>query len=152
MLNQRRSLVPVIAGIAVGVFVAVVVWVYLFAQLAVFAPPRYPTFEAARSVAVKDTGKYRWPGTTIRARQVDGQHFVIERRWLGMRESVVRVEQEGSAWSVAEPELGPGRTVQEVLACLVPGAAVGWLVSKGLRRRSASRRERSGSAQVETGH
>lgn len=152
MLDQRRLLVPVIAGMAVGGFVAVAVWVYLFAQLAVFAPPRYPTFEAARRVAAKDTGKYRWPGTTIRVRQVDGQHFVIERRWLGMRESVVSVEQEGSAWSVAETELGPGRTAQEVLACVVPGAAVGWLVSHGLRRRSASRRERSESERVETGH
>lgn len=135
---------------AVGVFVAVVVWVYLFAQFEVFAPPRYPTFEAARPVATEETGKYRWPGSSIRVRQVDAQRFVVERRWLGMRESVVRVEQKTSVWSVGEPESGPGRAVQEVLACFVPGTAVGWLVARGLRRRSASKRARSGRERVET--
>ena len=129
---------------------AVVVWVYPFAQFEVFAPPRYPTFEAARPVAVEETGKYRWPGSSIRLRQVDAQRFIVERRWLGMRESVVRVEQKGSAWSVAEPDLGPARAAQEVLACVVPGAAVGWLVTRGLRRRSTSKRERSESEPVET--
>ena len=150
MLKRRSSLRPLIAGIAAGLVVAIVAWVYLFAQLAVFAPPTYPTFDAAQPVAVEQSGNYRWPGTTIRVRQVDGQHFVVERRWLGMRESEVRVELTGSAWSVAEPELGPGRTAQEVLGCVVPGAAVGWLVSRGLRRRSASKRERSEIEPAET--
>jgi len=140
----------VIAGVALGLFVAVVVWVYLFAQFEVFAPPRYPTFEAARRVAVEETAKYRWPGSSIRVRQVDAERFVVERRWLGLRESVVKVGLTGSAWSIGAPERGPGRAAQEVLACLVPGVALGWLVARGLGRRSASKRGRLGRERVET--
>ena len=138
MLTRRRSVVPVLAGVAVGVLVAVVAWVYLFGSLIDVAPPRYPTFEAAKPVAVEDAGKYRWPGTSVRVDEIDAQNFDVERRWLGMRESVVRVQQTQAGWNVGTPERGPGRGVQEFLACIVPGAAAGWFVTRTLRRRRRS--------------
>ena len=150
MLTRRRSVVPVVAGVAVGLLVAVVAWVYLFAQFIDVAPPRYPTSEAAKPVAVEQGGKYRWPGTSVRVQEIDPKRFDVERRWLGMRESVVRVEETPAGWDVATPSRGPGRAAQEVLACVVPGVAVGWLVARGLGRRSASKRARVGGERVET--
>jgi hypothetical protein len=136
--------------LAVGVFVAVFFWVYLFAQFEVFAPPRYPSFEAAKPVAVEEGGKYRWPGTSIRVHEVDAKRFDVQRPWLGLRESVVRMEQTQAGWDVATPEPGPGRAAQEILGCVVPGVAVGWLLARGLGRRSALRRARLGREPVKT--
>ncbi len=150
MLIRRSPVIPVLAGVAVGLLVAVVAWVYLFGQFIDVAPPSYPTFEAAKPVAVAESGKYRWPGTSVRVREIDAQRFEVERRWLGMRESVIRVEQTQAGWDMASPSRGPGRAAQEVLACVVPGAIVGWLVSRGLGRRSVSKRSHLGRDRVET--
>jgi len=140
----------VLAGVAVGLLVAVVAWVYLFGQFMDVAPPRYPTFEAAKPVAVAESGKYRWPGTSVRVHEIDSQRFEVERRWLGLRESVVKVGLTGSVWSVGTPERGPGQAAQEVLACLVPGVVLGSLVARAMGRRSASTRGLLGRVRAET--
>jgi hypothetical protein len=137
-MTRRRSFVSVIAGVACGVLVAVVACVSVFGQFIDVAPPRFPTPEVAEAVAVVESGKYRWPGTSVRVHEIDAQRFDVERRWLGMRESITRVTHDGGGWGLATPESGPGRAAQEVLACVVPGVAVGWLVTHRLRRRSAS--------------
>jgi len=127
----------VLAGLAVGLLLALVLWVFLFGRLFILvAPPRYPTFEAAQPIAVDEGGRYRWPGTAIRVREVDPRRFDVERRWLGLRESVVRVERTQAGWDVGSPRTGPARAMQEILACVVPAVAVGWLAARGLRRRS----------------
>lgn len=136
--TRPRSVVPVIAGVAVGVLVVVVAWFALFGQWLDIAPPRYPTPAVAERVAMVESGKYRWPGTSFRVHQIDGQRFDVERRWLGMRESVTRVTRSGAGWDVATPKSGPGRATQELLACVVPGVALGWLVTHRLRRRAVS--------------
>ncbi len=109
VLTRRRSVVPLVAGVAVGLLVAVVAWVYLFGQFIDVAPPRYPTLEAAKPVAVAESGKYRWPGTSVRVHEIDAQRVDVERRWLGMRESVIRAEETQAGWDVGTPARGPGR-------------------------------------------
>ena len=136
MLTRRRPLVALLAGVAAGLLVAVVAWISLFGGFVDVAPPRYPSFEAAQPVAVEEGGRYRWPGTSVRVHRIEAGRVDVERRWLGMTEAVVRVQQVGAGWDVGTPKLGPGRAVQEVVACLVPGAAVGLLVA---RRTSRSR-------------
>ena len=93
--------------------------------------------------------KEQTAGTSPIAADTDSDGL-IERRWLGMRESVIRVEQTQAGWDMASPSRGPGRAAQEVLACVVPGAIVGWLVLRGLGRRSVSKRSHLGRDRVET--
>jgi hypothetical protein len=128
VLIRRSRVIPVLVDVAVGLLVSVVAWVYLFGQFIDVAPPRYPTFEAAKPVAVAQSGKHRWPGTSIRVHEIDAQRLDVERRWLGMRESVTRVEETQAGWDVGTPTRGAGRAAQEGLASVVPGVAVGWLV------------------------
>lgn len=136
--TRRRSVVPVIAGVAVGVLVAVVAWFGLFGQWFDIAPLRFATPAVAESVARVESGKFGWPGTSFRVHQIDAQRFDVERRWLGMRESIIRVTHNRGGWGLTTPERGPGRAAQEILACIVPGSAVGWLVTRRLRRRANS--------------
>lgn len=125
-----------VAGSVAGMVVALVLWVFLFAQTVDVAPPRYPSFEAAQPVAVDVGGRYRWPGTRVRVRDVGTERKTVERWWLGLRESAVEVQRTPAGWDVGSPEAGPARGLQAVLACAVPGLAVGWLAWKGLHRRA----------------
>ncbi len=93
---------------AIGSFVALVIWVVLFGQLVDLAPLRYPTFDAAKSVAVAESGKYRLPGNDVRVLEIDVQRLDVERRWLGISESVVRVEQTQAGWMWRRPTGAPG--------------------------------------------
>jgi len=129
-----------LAGAAVGVVVAAVAWAYLFGGFIDLAPPRYPTFEAAKPVAIDAGGKYRWPGTAVRLHEIDAETIDVERRWLGLRESVVRVQQTAAGWDVGTPERGPARAVQELISCGLPAVGFGWLVATVARRRSGAGR------------
>lgn len=125
-----------IVGAATGLLVALVLWVFLFAQTVDVAPPRYPSFEAAEPVAVDAGGRHRWPGTTVRVLDVGLERKAVERRWLGIRESVVEVQQTPAGWDVGSPEAGTGRALQGILACGLPGLGVGWLIWRRMRRRA----------------
>lgn len=128
-----------LVGSAVGLTVALVLWVFLFAQFVDVAPPRYPIFDAAKPVAIEAGGRYRWPGTTVRVHEVGDGIIDVERRWLGLSESVIRVQRTQAGWDVASPVAGPAHALQAILACVLPGAAAGWLVARTLSRRSRSR-------------
>lgn len=124
-----------LVGSAVGLTAAFLLWVLLFAQFVDVAPPRYPTFDAAKPVAIEAGGRYRWPGTKVRIHEVEVGLIDVERRWLGLSESMVRVQQTQAGWDVATPVAGPAHALQAVLACVLPGAAAGWLVARTLGRR-----------------
>jgi hypothetical protein len=119
---------------------ALVLWAFLFYQPVDVAPPRYPTLEAAKATAVHAGGRHRWPGTAVRVQDVDPQHVEVERRWLGLRESVIRVEETQGGWDVGSAEAGPAHALQVFLGSVVPGLVVGWLLADRLRRRAALRR------------
>lgn len=148
MLSRRRSLLPVLVGTGIGLLVAVALWVVLFAQPVEIAPNRYPTFEAARPVAVEAAGRHRWPGTSVRLTEIDSQSVRVERRWLGMRESSVTVQETAAGWDIASPEAGSGHAVQVLLGALVPGALAGGMTYVALRR--WPRGERSGPDRAHT--
>lgn len=132
---------PAAAGVAVGLLLAFVLWLYLFsAPFSDAAPPRYPTAEAATPAAVDAGGRYRWPGTTVEVNEVDAQRVDVERRWLGIRESVVRVQQTPAGWDMGSAKAGPAHALQVFLACVIPAAVAGYLVVTTVRRRTASRR------------
>jgi len=128
---------PALTGAGVGLVVAFVLWFFLFAQWVVVAPPRYPTLGAATVVATDAGGRHRWPGTSVRVHDVNADRVDVERRWLGLRESVVVVEKSPAGWDVGSPAGGPAQAVQAVLVCVIPGAAVGYYVATRLRRRLA---------------
>lgn len=134
-----------LAGQAAGLIVAGVLWVLLFAQSFDIAPPRYPTLEAAEAVAIEAGGRHRWPATTTRVEAVDAERVDVVRTWMGVQESVVRVEDTQAGWDVASARTGPGRAVQGVLACLVPGLGAGLLVGRAVRTTTIGR-PRSGAS------
>lgn len=137
MLTRRQTAGAVLSGLVVGTFLAFTLWTFLFSQPVDVAPPRYPTFEAAKPIAIDAAGRYRWPGTTVRVNEVDPRRLDIERHWLGMRESAVRVEQTQAGWDVGSPRAGPAHALQVLLGSLVPGLVAGMLTTRSLRHRTA---------------
>lgn len=121
-------------GLVVGLAVAALLWAVLFMQLVDVAPPRHPTVGAAIQAAA-DAGGHRWPGTSVRVRPRQGREADVERRWLGMRETTVRVAQTPAGWDVGTPVGGPARAVQTALACGLPGWVAGTLVARRSRRK-----------------
>ncbi len=143
-MSRRRTVLPAVVGAGVGLAVALMLWVVLFAQAVEIAPNRYPTFEAARPAAVEAGGRHRWPGTSVLIAEIDSRSVQVERRWLGMSESTVTVRETAAGWDIASPEAGFGHAVQVALGALVPGGLVGGLTYVVLRRSSAGRAARVG--------
>lgn len=81
-------------------------------------------------------GPHHWPGTTVRTHEVNAGLVDIEWRWLGLRETTVGLQESSAGWEVGSPAAGPAHGVQAILACVVPGAVMGFVVSTGLRRRA----------------
>lgn len=132
MLTRRP--IGVLVAAVLGLVVGLVLWVLLFAQPVEVAPLRYPTFEAAKPAAMEAGGRYRWPGTSVRIAQVETGKVEVERRWLGMRESLVRVQETQAGWDVASPVAGPARAAQAVLGAVIPGVFAGALALLALSR------------------
>lgn len=135
--SARRSFLAALGASITGASLALVVWIAVFSQSFVFAPPRYPTLEAARPAAESALGRHRWPGSTVRFRQMSPELVLVERRWLGLDEAELEVRLSAAGWDVGEPTAGPGRALQSLVACVVPALAVAGALFGRLSRRRA---------------
>lgn len=143
---RLRAAAAVLAGQAAGLIVAGVLWVLLFAQSFDIAPPRYPTLEAAEAVAIEAGGRHRWPATTTRVEVVDAERVDVVRTWLGVQESVVRVEhtRPDGMWHPRGPVLGGPCRAFSPAWCQVSELGCSSAVPSGRRPSDGRDRERAG--------
>ena len=137
----RRTVAALLLGFIAAALAALVLWVLLFLQFTVVAPPCHPTFEAARPEAISTGGRHRWPGTVVRDRVVSPTRIDVERRWLGLRESTVHVDLTRGGWCIQSPQFGPALLLKEFVAVVVPSVCAGALVAVAVRRRARQRVE-----------
>lgn len=138
-----RRVVRIGVSALAGMIVLSTAYLFLFFEPLNIGANRFaPRSEAVRQ-AIQEGGRLQWPGTTVKEvgrTDVDDGSFVVERRWLGLRESAVRVDRDGSGWALDySPTYGPAEALQFLLAALLPAAIVAWLVFRRVGRGRRSR-------------
>lgn len=131
--GARRSTMVGIGSAAAGAMTALVIWIVLFSQATLIAAPRYPSLERALPAAEDALGRHRWPGASVHLHRRSPELAEVERRWLGLVESELEIRRISTGWDVGEPLAGPGRALQALIACVVPGALVVWVLIRRFR-------------------
>ena len=134
---------PAITAMIAGCMFALVLWVALFFEPVEIAPNRYQSAESAQRAAVDAGGRFRWPGTSVRAVDVAPGRVDVERRWMGLQESVVTVKETPAGWDLSSPRAGPGHALQVTIACIIPGLIMAGVVYAAMRARR-TRQSRGG--------
>ena len=132
----RQWAVALVSGAAAAAAAAMSSWAILFNNPGDEQRDQtFATAEQALPTAIEAGGRYRWPGTTVTTRAIDGDDVEVTRRWLGMLEADVRVSRGDEGWTVGGATLSVGWFVQVVIACLLPSAVIGVATAAWVYRR-----------------